>query len=128
MDANDPLVASCLLLNCPAGVLFFPVPSAGRVSESILWATLAAGAKGVLAIGCHHGNCASQNGTDWAVARVQSVVEKLNLPQGFAPRVGYASVASNEPARLSRVVNQFCSTLSEGPVRNKSGVSNGHGT
>ena len=116
------------LVELPSGVLFFPVPCAGRVSESILWATLAAGAKGVLAIGCHHGNCASQNGTDWAVGRVQSVVEKLNLPQGFAPRLGYASVASNEPARLSRVVNQFCSTLSEGPVRNKSGVSNGHGT
>ncbi len=68
MDANDPLVASCPLIELPAGVLFFPVPCAGRVSESILWATLAAGAKGVLAIGCHHGNCASQNGTDWAVA------------------------------------------------------------
>jgi len=115
------------LIELPEGVLFFPVPCAGRVSESILWATLAAGAKGVLTIGCHHGNCASQNGTDWAVARVQSVVEKLNLPQGFAPRVGYASIAANEPARLNRVVNQFCSSLSEGPVRNKSGVSNGHG-
>jgi quinone-modifying oxidoreductase, subunit QmoB len=115
------------LIELPTGVLFFPVPCAGRVSESILWATLAAGAKGVLAIGCHHGNCASQTGTDWAAARVQSVLDKLNLPQGFASRVGYASIAANEPARLSRVVNQFCSSLSEGPVRNKSGVSNGHG-
>jgi len=115
------------LIELPAGVLFFPVPCAGRVSESIVWATLAAGAKGVLAIGCHHGNCASQNGTDWAVGRVQSVVEKLNLPQGSASVLGYASVASNEPARFSRIVNRFCRSLSEGPVRNKSGVSNGHG-
>jgi quinone-modifying oxidoreductase subunit QmoB len=115
------------LIELPTGVLFFPVPCAGRVSESILWATLAAGAKGVLAIGCHHGNCASQTGTDWAIARVQNVLDKLNLPQGFSPRVGYASIAANEPARLNRVVNQFCSSLSEGPVGNKSGVSNGHG-
>ena len=49
------------LIELPTGVLFFPVPCAGRISESILWATLAAGAKGVLAIGCHHGNCASAN-------------------------------------------------------------------
>jgi quinone-modifying oxidoreductase, subunit QmoB len=102
------------LIELPPGVLFFPVPCAGRVSESMLWATLAAGAKGVLAIGCHHGNCASQTGTDWAVARVQSAVEKLNLPQGFVPRVGYASIAANEPGRFNRVVNQFCSSLSSG--------------
>jgi quinone-modifying oxidoreductase, subunit QmoB len=101
------------LVELPTGVLFFPVPCAGRVSESILWATLAAGAKGVLAIGCHHGNCASQNGTDWAAARVQSVLDKLNLPQGFAPMLGYASVASNEPARFSRIVNRFCRSLRE---------------
>jgi quinone-modifying oxidoreductase, subunit QmoB len=112
-------------IDLPSDVLFCPVPCAGRISESILWATLAAGAKGALAIGCHHGNCASQTGTDWAASRVQSVLGKLRLPEGFAPPVVYASIAANEPARLSRVVNQFCTRACEGRVLNESGVSNG---
>ncbi len=74
----------------PPGVLFFPVPCAGRISESILWATLAAGVKGVLTIGCHRGNCASQTGTDWAIGRVRSVLGKLNLPQSFALKLEYS--------------------------------------
>lgn len=113
------------LIDLPPEVLFFPVPCAGRISESVLWATLAAGAKGVLAIGCHHGSCASHTGTDWAMSRVQNVLGKLGAPEGSAPLVGYISAASNEPARLSRAVNQFCASLREGPVLNKSGVSNG---
>jgi quinone-modifying oxidoreductase, subunit QmoB len=113
-------------IDLPSDVDFFPVPCAGRISESILWATLAAGAKGVLAIGCHHGNCASQTGTDWAMSRVQSVLSKLGLPEGFVPPVVYASIAANEPARLGRVVNQFCARVCEGRVLNESGVSNVH--
>jgi quinone-modifying oxidoreductase subunit QmoB len=111
----------------PPEVLFFSVPCAGRISESILWATLAAGAKGVLAIGCHHGNCASQTGTDWAMSRVQNVLDKLGMPEGFPPQVGYVSIASNEPARLNRIVTQFCSSLREQPGLDKLGVSNDHG-
>lgn len=98
-------------IDLPPKVLFFPVPCAGRISESILWATLAAGAAGVLAIGCHHGNCTSQTGTDWASARVQSVVSGTDALNGFAPKVGYATIAANEPARLNRIIKEFCSSL-----------------
>jgi Fe-S-cluster-containing hydrogenase component 2 len=111
----------------PPGALFFSVPCAGRISESILWATLAAGARGVLAIGCHHGNCASHSGTDWAMSRVQKVLGDLAVPEGFSPQVGYASIASNEPARLNRIVSRFCSSLRAGSDSDKLGVSNGHG-
>ncbi len=98
-------------IDLPPEVLFFPVPCAGRISESILWATLAAGAAGVLAIGCHHGNCASQTGTDWAKARVQSFVSGPDAFNGFANKMGYATIAANEPARLNRIIKEFCSSL-----------------
>jgi coenzyme F420-reducing hydrogenase delta subunit/Pyruvate/2-oxoacid:ferredoxin oxidoreductase delta subunit len=98
----------------PPEVLFLTVPCAGRISESVLWATMAAGVKGILVVGCHHGNCASNNGTDWAEARVAEVMEKLGVPNGIQPPVKYTTVAANEEARFSRIVNDFCAAVREG--------------
>jgi len=95
----------------PPEVLFMTVPCAGRISESVLWATMAAGVKGILVVGCHHGNCASNNGTDWAEARVAEVMKKLGIPNGMQPPVKYTTVAANEEARFSRIVNDFCRTV-----------------
>ncbi|MDQ7784995.1 MAG: hydrogenase iron-sulfur subunit [Desulfomonilaceae bacterium] len=95
-------------IGLPPDVLFLTVPCAGRISESVLWATMAAGVQGILVVGCHHGNCASNNGTDWAEARVTAALEKLGVPTGMQPPVQYASVAANEEARFSRIVRDFC--------------------
>ncbi|MFH1116302.1 MAG: hydrogenase iron-sulfur subunit [Pseudomonadota bacterium] len=95
----------------PREALFMTVPCAGRISESVLWATLAAGVKGILVVGCHHGNCASNNATDWAEARVAAVLEKLGEPAGSQPSVKYATVAANEEARFGRIVRDFCEAV-----------------
>jgi len=95
----------------PPHVLFLSVPCAGRVSEALLWATLAAGARGVLVLGCHSGNCASETGTDWAAARLALVLDKLGLPGHIPSPVGHATVSSIEPARMIRIVEQFCESL-----------------
>ena len=98
-------------ISLPDDALLLTVPCAGRISESVLWATLAAGVKGILVVGCHHGNCESDNGTDWAATRVAAVVEKLNLPERVPAPIHYTTVAANEEARFKRIVTEFCSRI-----------------
>jgi quinone-modifying oxidoreductase, subunit QmoB len=103
------------LVQVPEHVRFLAVPCAGRVSEYVMWHALAAGARGVLVVGCHQGNCASRTGTDWAAARIGR-----GLATGlFRPgqrRLGYATVAANEPARFQRLLREFAAdALKETP-------------
>jgi heterodisulfide reductase subunit A len=91
----------------PPSVIPYSVPCAGRISETILWATLAAGATGVFVVGCHHGNCRSDSGTDWAGARVGRILEALGFAQSADAPVGFATVAPNESARFEKLVNEF---------------------
>jgi quinone-modifying oxidoreductase, subunit QmoB len=103
-------------VDLPPNSVFLAVPCAGRISEAIIWATLALGVKGVLVVGCHHGNCASDSGTDWATARVASVLQKLNVSESVPSPVRYVTVAANEPARFRRVVAEFVSSLERAKV------------
>ncbi len=90
------------------GVMFRPVECAGAVSESMLLDSLASGVAGILVLGCHKGNCKSKNGTDWAGARVQTLLEALGPGANPAiPKLEYKTVASNESARLYDVIRQF---------------------
>lgn len=97
-------------VNMPEDVRFLAVPCAGSVSEHVIWSALVAGARGILVIGCHHGNCASHTGTDWAAARVRRALE-TGLFRNEAPRVGYQTVAANEPTRFQRLVTKFLADL-----------------
>ncbi len=99
-------------IKLPSEVWFFSVPCAGRVSESMVLNTLSAGARGVLVLGCHDGNCASSTGTNWSKARVETAIGGM---PGVPLPVGYGTVASNEPARLLRMVNDFIDGLEAGP-------------
>jgi quinone-modifying oxidoreductase, subunit QmoB len=103
-------------VDLPPNSVFLGVPCAGRISEAIIWATLALGVKGVLVVGCHHGNCASDSGTDWAGARVTSVLQKLDISDSVPAPVRYVTVAANEPARFRRVVEEFVSSLERAGV------------
>lgn len=105
-------------MELPAAVVPFSVPCAGRISETVLWATLAAGAAGVLVVGCHHGNCRSDTGTDWAGARVARLLETLgfSLESSDAP-MAFATVAPNEPARFARLLKEFAASRAEGTSR-----------
>lgn len=101
----------------PPNSVFLGVPCAGRISEAIIWATLGLGVKGVLVAGCHHGNCASDSGTDWAGDRVSNVLQKLNVSESVPAPVRYVTVASNEPARFRRAVAEFVASLAAAPAR-----------
>lgn len=94
-------------IEIPADVIFFPVSCAGRLSESIMSAAVLAGARGVLVIGCHHGNCASNRGTDWARARVESIYSKLETVFTGSFAVSHKTLAANEPFRMAEIINEF---------------------
>ncbi len=93
-------------INMPENVRFFSVPCAGSVSEYSIWSALAAGAKGVLVVGCHHGNCYSHTGTSLAAARVEKG-QGIGVFDGKPPRIGYFTIAPNESARFQRLMSQF---------------------
>ncbi len=97
-------------IDMPAHVRFLEVPCAGSVSEHVIWSSLAARARGILVMGCHHGNCASHTGTDWAAARVSQALKTGLFPKE-APRVGYATLAANEPGRFHRILSHFLEDL-----------------
>jgi coenzyme F420-reducing hydrogenase delta subunit/Pyruvate/2-oxoacid:ferredoxin oxidoreductase delta subunit len=93
----------------PEDVRFIEVPCAGRVSERVIWRTLAAGAAGVLVVGCHEGNCASDRGTDFALRRVLRG-RAVGVFQQGPPALAYATIAANEPARLEKMVREFATS------------------
>lgn len=98
----------------PDNVAFFSVPCAGRVSESVILDTIKAGVDGLLIIGCHHGNCASNNGSDWACDRVRLVVNDFLTPAGLKKPLDFKTMAPNETAKLSRIVGQFLEKIKAG--------------
>ena len=100
-------------IDMPEGALFLAVPCAGRISESMLWDTLHAGASGVLVVGCHNGNCASRYGTDWARNRVKEVLRKLRESGVAVPIVSYATVSARQTKRLETLVHNFKGALEE---------------
>lgn len=101
----------------PDNVQIRSVPCAGRVSEHVIWSSLAAGVKGVLVVGCHEGNCASRTGADWAAARIRRGLSTGLFAEGL-PRLAYATVASNEPARFQRLLREFTDELAPESEKN----------
>lgn len=98
-------------LELPSEVIFFSVPCAGRVSQNIILDTIATGVKGLLVIGCHHGNCASNNGTDWACGRVKKTVSDFMAPMGLETALEYKTVAPNEAQKMESMIRQFADSL-----------------
>lgn len=93
-------------IQMPDNTRFIAVPCAGSVSEYAIWSTLAAGAGGVLVVGCHHGNCHSHKGTELAASRVERG-RALGVPGDNPPRIGYFTIAPNEAARFQRMLKEF---------------------
>ncbi|AFM25171.1 hydrogenase iron-sulfur subunit [Desulfomonile tiedjei] len=92
-------------MEMPENARFLEVPCAGSVSEHSIWSALAAGAKGVLVVGCHDGNCHSHVGTNLAAARVEQA-RSIGIFDGN-PKIGYFTVAPNEYARFQRLLSEF---------------------
>ena len=88
----------------PAGVLWLPLPCAGRAGMELIMRTLALGASGVLVAGCHEGMCRSLAGNLRARLRVGEAAATLR-ELGLTPEaVAFLPLASNQPLALKDAV------------------------
>jgi coenzyme F420-reducing hydrogenase delta subunit/ferredoxin len=83
------------------------VPCAGTIDTAHVLAAFEAGAAGVLAAGCHKGNCASVYGTVLASERCAKTAAMLREAGLDGDRVVYTTVASNSPGELARGVREL---------------------
>jgi len=91
------------------------VPCAGTIDIAHILAAFREGAAGILAAGCHTGNCASIYGTVLAAeraARARAVLEEIGIDPG---RVLFTTLAGNTPGDLARTVRELEDRLSNGP-------------
>lgn len=89
----------------PPEVVFLPVPCACSIGEDMLTAAFVEGADKVFVVGCHQDNCRSQRGTragEKRLERVRNYLEAAGRDPGKC--LGFFSVASNEPYRLARLL------------------------
>lgn len=101
-------------LALPTDVLLIDVPCAGLVDERIVLDALEQGARGVLVLGCHHGNCRSLWGSDLSGKRVQKVRGALGAIGVDGERVRFHNVAANEPHRLAHLLADAAANMPAG--------------
>ncbi len=83
------------------------VPCAGAVGELDVMKALLTGARGVLVVGCFHGNCASVYGTDRAAHRVAFIKQTLAGAGFNKDRLMFVPAASNAPYILASAIEEL---------------------
>jgi coenzyme F420-reducing hydrogenase delta subunit len=96
------------------------VPCAGLVSDEIVLDALEQGARGVLALGCHHDNCRSLWGSDLSRKRVDKVREAIEAVGVQPQRVRFDTLASNEPHRLVHLLAEVVESMPAGQIGEQS--------
>lgn len=97
----------------PRGFMPVRVMCTSRVHPRHILQALAAGADGVLVLGCHPGECNYSEGNLMAAAQVKLVTRYMEA-RGLDPaRVQLQWVSSEEGEKLARVVGDFSAQLKE---------------
>ena len=91
----------------PLGLVVAPVNCAGRVGLAAIFKALALGAQGVLVASCQEGNCRSLAGNLRARLRTRQARELLQEMGVDDRRVVFLNMASNQPQRLARAVQEL---------------------
>ncbi|MCB2185664.1 MAG: hydrogenase iron-sulfur subunit [Deltaproteobacteria bacterium] len=97
----------------PAGMLAFPVACAGRVGTQLILGALDRGARGVLTVGCHEGNCRSLTGNLRAKLRTRQAGELLAGVGETQRPVEFRHLASNQPRELLGMVEEMAGRIGE---------------
>jgi coenzyme F420-reducing hydrogenase delta subunit/Pyruvate/2-oxoacid:ferredoxin oxidoreductase delta subunit len=95
----------------PPGLLLLPVNCAGRVGSQLILKALSLGAGGILVAGCHEGNCRSVSGNRRAKLRAQEARRLLAELELGPERVQFVNLASNQPRRLARAVEELLAAV-----------------
>ncbi len=100
----------------PPNIRVVRVMCSGRVDPQLVLYTLMDGADGVLALGCHPGDCHYQTGNLEAKEKFEALLKVLgNI--GLAQRFKYEWVSASEGARFAEVVKAFTDHIrSQGPT------------
>jgi len=107
-------LARCLGRPLPAAVKLVSVPCAGALSREHIWAAFNQGARGVMVLTCHEGNCHSEQGNCLARQRVDQLKTVL-AELGVAPqRLAVHTLAANMGAECAQWVNRFVAELDSG--------------
>ena len=96
----------------PVGMAVVPVNCVGRVGEQLILKALSLGAKGVLAAGCHDGNCRSVTGNLRAKLRSRQSRELVG-ELGLAKTVKFLHLASNQPGVLAGALEEMKREMEE---------------
>ncbi len=100
------------------------VECTGRVSPELVLAALAAGAEGVLIVGCHPGECHRTDGNIKALRRI-ALLRRLLASVGLEPeRVELVWAAASEGAVLAEAADRMTQVLRRlGPLKRHSGLA-----
>jgi F420-non-reducing hydrogenase iron-sulfur subunit len=100
----------------PPNIRVVRVMCSGRVDPQLVLFTLLDGADGVLALGCHPGDCHYQTGNLEAKEKFEALLKVLRNV-GLAERFKYEWVSASEGARFAEVVRDFTDHIrSQGPT------------
>lgn len=87
------------------------LPCAGKLDMELILEALTSGADGVLALGCHPGNCKSEKGSVFAKRRVAEIHRMLEAIGIEKERLHIATLAGNMGSAFYKIVSQMEETL-----------------
>ena len=94
----------------PPNIRVVRVMCSGRVDPQLVLYTLLEGADGVLALGCHPGDCHYQSGNLEAVQKFEALLTVLK-DVGMDGRFDYKWVSASEGQRFAEVVSGFTDSI-----------------
>ena len=99
--------AEKLKLSITPGLEVIELPCAGKLDMELIMDTLANGADGVLALGCHPGNCKSEKGSAFAKQRVAEMTRMMEAIGIEKERLRFGTLASNMGSIFHRQITQM---------------------
>ncbi len=88
------------------------VPCAGKVDVDYILKAFVKGAKGVMVLACHTGNCKSEHGNTFASWRVNNLKKSLDNIGINQDRLCFATVASNMGKSFQKIVQDMQDKIS----------------
>ena len=88
----------------PEGLRIIEVPCAGKIDVDYILSAFVEGAKGVMVLSCHEGNCKAERGNTFAGRRVQDVHAMMDDMGVAKDRLQFATLASNQGKLFSELV------------------------
>ena len=94
-----------------SGLEIVELPCAGKLDTELIMHALTSGASGVLALGCHPGNCRSEKGSLFAKQRMEEFQRTLEAIGMQKERVQFGTLAGNMGSAFRNLTAQMAKTI-----------------